>query len=206
LISAAVTEGSPGICGPRFPRPRSQFATSTGGLDYCAREFDATPVYSDRDVGKVNLPGAYDLIWSGSVLTHFDERRFIDFLDLFRVHLAPNGLLSFSTNGRRVADALESGTTDLGLGRDRAAACVDQFHERGFGFQLYPGQTDAPEGISLSAPSWVSKQLQRHAGWRIVSYAEMGWVSTQDLVACLALPVSGIRVSGGRETSASMDH
>ena len=46
------------------------------GVDFCAANFGAIPVYSDPDPSRIGLPrDAFDLIWVGSLFTHFDAAR-----------------------------------------------------------------------------------------------------------------------------------
>ena len=40
------------------------------GVDFCAREFGARPVYSQPDLRQVQFGGQFDLVWVGSLVTH----------------------------------------------------------------------------------------------------------------------------------------
>src|SRR5262245_51367972 len=42
-------------------------------VEFCRRAFDVEAVVSSKDFDKVSLPGLFDLIWSGSLLTHLDD-------------------------------------------------------------------------------------------------------------------------------------
>jgi ketosteroid isomerase-like protein/SAM-dependent methyltransferase len=78
-----------------------------GGVDFCAQTFDAVPVYSSEHPSEIPLTGDYDLIWSGSLLTHLDAEQFVRFLELFERHLAEDGVLVFTVNGPCTAAMLE---------------------------------------------------------------------------------------------------
>jgi SAM-dependent methyltransferase len=39
-------------------------------VDFCAAQFNATPVYSHEDIRRVSLDQCFDLIWCGSLFTH----------------------------------------------------------------------------------------------------------------------------------------
>ena len=73
-------------------------------VDFCAETFDAKPVYSAERPQEIELPGRFDLIWCGSLVTHLDERGWIDFMRFFESVLRPAGVLVFTTQGRFVAD------------------------------------------------------------------------------------------------------
>ena len=152
------------------------------GVDFCARAFGAIPVYSDVDPRSVELlPGSFDLIWVGSLLTHLNRSSWSDFLECFERWLKPGGLLVFSTHGRRVAARMESGI-DYGLERDACAGLLLEFKRDGFAYRDYPGQTSY--GISLASPMFVLKELLLGDSWRIVSYGETMWDDHHDVVAC----------------------
>src|SRR5262245_23377147 len=54
------------------------------GVDFCARQFGAEPAYSVEDPAKIPVTGPFDLIWCGSLLTHFDAPRWSGLLGRFR--------------------------------------------------------------------------------------------------------------------------
>ena len=73
-------------------------------LDFCQRAFSAKTVRSDIDFNKLSLPGKYDLIWCGSLVTHLDELAAINLLKFFHSHLSPDGLCIFTTHGQYSAN------------------------------------------------------------------------------------------------------
>jgi SAM-dependent methyltransferase len=163
------------------------------GVDFCARVFGATPVYSEDDPASVDLPGPYDLIWCGSLFTHLDEGRWHDWLDRFRSILDVGGLLVFTSHGRHTAAAMrnpelvlspagqprEYGITDSGI-----ASVLEGYDESGFGFAAYPHDTYDRFGVSASSPSWVLSELGAR-NYRVVTFIERGWDSHQDVVGCM---------------------
>jgi hypothetical protein len=42
-----------------------------GGVDFCAKKLHSIPHYSTDNLQKLSLPEKYDLIWCGSLVTHF---------------------------------------------------------------------------------------------------------------------------------------
>jgi len=170
------------------------------GVDFCAKTFGATPVYSSEDPTKIELPGPFDLIWSGSLLTHVDAERWGQFLDLFRSVLAPFGVLVFTTHGRLVAHRLRVGLldSDSWLGRERADRLLRDFDRHDFGYEEYPVPNRGFEnqelsyGWGLSGPRWVVERVMERSGWRLVYLREAAWKRYQDVAACLAWPIDAL--------------
>jgi SAM-dependent methyltransferase len=153
-------------------------------VDFCARTFDAQPIYSTVDLGAVPLPDTYDLIWCGSLLTHVHADQWSALLGLFSKHLSNSGLLVFTTHGRLHADNLRARKTKLGLSDWAVGAIVSDYEHFGFGFQNYAGEEGY--GISLSSPSWVCSQITGTSGLRLLGYRELGWGRNHDAIACLS--------------------
>jgi SAM-dependent methyltransferase len=167
------------------------------GVEFCAEAFGATPVHSSEDPREIELPGEFDLIWCGSLLTHLDADRWDEFLDLFESALSEGGIFVFTTHGRHAAFRLRTGVHDPTgwLGTERAAGLLEDYDATGFGYREYEswnldfeGQTET-YGWSLSAPDWVTKKITERPGWRLVSFRERGWTDFQDVVACLRDPI-----------------
>jgi CBS domain-containing protein len=148
-------------------------------VDFCAREFDATPFVSAVDPGEVQIDGEFDLIWCGSLLTHLDAPRWRGFLELFHSLLTADGVLVFTTHGRHVAAMLAKGTR-YGLSEAAAERTVASFNRTGFGYGDYPDQDEY--GISVSSAAWTFALLG-DLPLRVVGYTERGWAEAQDVVA-----------------------
>jgi SAM-dependent methyltransferase len=165
-----------------FPRARvTACDLNNEAVDYCARIFGAIPAYSTEAPAEIDLPGNFDLIWCGSLLTHLDASRWSGFLTLFEEKLASGGIVVFTTHGRGVAEALQEGRRRFGVKDSRAL--LEGYRLGGFGFSLYAHST--AYGISLSKPAWVCGELERHPGLSLSMYTEGGWNGQQDAVACV---------------------
>jgi SAM-dependent methyltransferase len=149
------------------------------GVDFCAETFDAIPVHAPEDPRELEIRGTFDLIWCGSLLSHLRADRWTAFMDLFHSRLAKGGTLVLTTNGRRVALGLRRGETDLALDDETRTRLLTSF-QSGFAYENYAGYSDY--GISLSAPWWVVRHLQRD-NLRLVSFTEAGWGGFQDVYA-----------------------
>jgi SAM-dependent methyltransferase len=153
-------------------------------VDFCAEEFDATPVYSGVNFTEVELPGSFDVIWVGSLFTHVSEPRFVDLLDLLESALAPEGLLVFTVQGRKTREKFVAGEFPwTRYDEDTRMKMVGSFDETGYGYEHWEGADDY--GSSLSSPAWVTRQIQTRPGLRLLGYREAVW-GRQDVVTCQA--------------------
>jgi SAM-dependent methyltransferase len=155
------------------------------GVDFCAKTFGATPIYSKENPIEIELPDQYDLIWCGSLFTHFDAPLWHGFLKLFGTALVGRGILVFTTHGRFNAESVHSGY-DFGV--PNPEALLNGYERQGFGYVEYPETLKKDVGIlsygvSLSSLPWVITQAQRVQGLRILSVTERAW-GGQDVIAC----------------------
>ena len=72
-----------------------------------------------------------------------DAARWRDFLTTFESLLSANGLLVFTTPGRRSASLLRVGKLDWGIGEDGHRKLLADYDEHGFGYREFPGPTGA---------------------------------------------------------------
>jgi len=146
--------------------------------DFCARQFQATPVVSSVDIRSVKFDRTFDLIWCGSLLTHLDESRFRSMLALLSGSLAPEGL-AFATVHGRFAPTFHRHCAPL-ITDDRFSAIEHDYARRGFGYADY--RDGVPYGISLSSPSFVLGSLEEDKSVRVTGYLERGWDGFQDVL------------------------
>ncbi len=159
-------------------------------VDFCHETFGAVPVYSTEEAEELKLPGCFDLIWCGSLLTHLNAGRWATFLRLFESVLAPEGILVFTTHGRLVVKWMRRGTSDVGLTATQLYGLSEQplqslvqgYDREGFGYVDYPGQPGC--GISASSLSFVIGEVQRNTRLRLVTIIENGWDNHHDVIAC----------------------
>jgi CBS domain-containing protein/SAM-dependent methyltransferase len=154
-------------------------------VDFCARTFGASPVYSHEDPARIEIDDRFDLIWCGSLFTHIDAPRWAGFLDLLGSLLSPGGVLVITTAGRSVAAEMREGEY-RGLTADLGRGLLEDFDRTGFGYRDYPGQSGY--GLARCRPAWVCEQLERRTGFELLGYTERGWNRRQDTVACIRRP------------------
>jgi SAM-dependent methyltransferase len=153
------------------------------GVDFCAREFNAVPVYSEDDPAKISISGPFDLIWCGSLLTHLDAGRWMDFINVFDSLLSSDGLMVLTTHGRWVAERMHRGENSYGLEPGELRRLLASYDRQGFGFGSY--FHDANYGISAASPAWVCRKLEEVSNLRLIHLTERGWDSHQDVVVCM---------------------
>jgi SAM-dependent methyltransferase len=154
------------------------------GVDFCAATFGAIPVYSDPDPSRIDLPrNAFDLIWVGSLFTHFDAPRWTTFLSFMRDLLEPGGVVVFSTHGR-YSHKLSSERPEIyGLDKAHSFRLLARYERTGFGYAGYQPGDDY--GVSISDPAWVCRRILSVPGLRLVGLSEKAWDSHQDVFACV---------------------
>jgi SAM-dependent methyltransferase len=161
------------------------------GVDFCAKQFGAVPIYSNPNPDDIPINEQFDLIWVGSLLTHMDAPLWQPFLTFFADHLAPDGLLVFSTAGRYP-------TMNP---RDGFSLLRDEYLANGFAYmdqtnpmcpwhspRLQPGY-----GLAAASPAWVLDQLTQVPELRVLAFWERGWNDHQDVVVAVNRPVAAPR-------------
>lgn len=155
------------------------------GVEFCERTFRAQGAISERDLDDLALPGSYELIWCGSLLTHLPEGQVEAALRALGRHLAPGGLLVFTTHGARIRESLESPEASPDIESAAKAELLRGYDSDGFGFAPYMGSPEGRYGYTLSARAWVEAKLSEllpQAEHR--STLEAGWDGRQDVYVC----------------------
>src|SRR5260370_33891758 len=163
---------------------------SQDAIDFCSKAFGAEPIHSSEDVSQIHIPKKFDLIWSGTLLTNVDSLQFSSFLQLFHSLLRENGMLVFTAHGPYVAHRLKTGAFTYGLEPSLIPKMVRDYDVAGFGYEDYPEEVLTRlgvkrYGISVSAPSWVCREIDRLPNLRLLTYTERAWDNHQDSIACM---------------------
>ena len=151
------------------------------GLEYCKAKFGAQTFASHVDINAIELPKDIDLIWCGSLLTHFSAERTKLMISKMLDSLAPDGLCLFTTHGRMyprfIAGVHKMINTELwdSIQRD--------YYRTGFGYKAYPTPrwTEAQYGISMTSPGWIFDFLHERDDVTVLRYSEKGWHGQQDV-------------------------
>jgi len=158
--------------------------------DFCANAFGAEPIPSTEDASQIRITQKFDLIWCGTLLTNVNANGFWALLRLFDSLLEPDGVLVFTTHGPFVATRISTGAFTYGLNPSVIPDLVKEYEATGFGYQDYPEEVRVglgvkSYGISISAPAWVCRQIERLPNLHLLAYTERAWDNHQDSVACM---------------------
>ena len=149
------------------------------GVDFCARTFNATPLYSANPLTVVKADTDYDLVWVGSLLTHLHPSRWPEVLTWLRDRLRPDGVVIFSTHGVGAIDLLQQGVS-YGV---EAGPLLDGYYTNGVGYVDYPQAQGY--GISLTSRAWTCGAVADVGGLTLVDIAERAWDNHHDVVTCV---------------------
>lgn len=162
-------------------------------------QFDVTEIASSKDFSAA-LPGSYDLIFVGSLVTHFDAPLFARAVNVMIDALAPGGVLILTSAGRNWAALAGVQDRDAGLvplrwwraalslvgGRKpshRLRVLESDYARHGFGYtevrswtKLY-GQS---YGGSFAAPSWLMRVVEERPDAQVIGLKERGFDNLLD--------------------------
>jgi 2-polyprenyl-3-methyl-5-hydroxy-6-metoxy-1,4-benzoquinol methylase len=163
--------------------------TQAPGVDFCREQLNADGVTASVDGGHwAALPGPYDIIWCGSLLTHFGLEQWRVHLRRFAERLSPHGVLIFTTHGRLALDKLQTGEKDYGLPQAEVTRLCTSTTATGFGYVDYPDCRGY--GISVSLPPRIGELIATETELRIVTVYESAWDRHQDVVVCIRRPAA----------------
>ena len=161
------------------------------GVEFCASVFGAEPVMSREPLWDADIGSGYDLIWSGSLLTHFPADAWEPTLRHFAAALSAEGVLIFTTHGKLPLAFLREEPDAVaylgrwvppayGLPESGVKTVVTSVDDGGFGYAAYPGAEKRGDGLSISLPEWVNDRLAG-TGLHPVLTEEGGWGGHQDV-------------------------
>jgi len=155
--------------------------TNEALVEFCGKAFGARVTRSTPDINQLHLPGSFDLIWCGSLLTHFDETRCADFLRFFYNHLSPDGVCICSTHGATAIDWLRTGEFFHELSGLTQQTLMSQVKHRGFGYVNYDGCSDF--GVSLIEHDRMIALAEKAGQWSPAAFLENSWDNFEDVYA-----------------------
>lgn len=168
------------------------------GVDFCAQQFGAIPVYSHPDLHQLPFQSQFDLIWVGSLVTHLRQDRWIATLDCLVNWVRECGVIVFTTQGRTVSSLLARGQRNVAENIDKATLLAD-FAREGFAYQRYfESNAEEDYGLALTSPEWLMRTLQRYPDIIMRAYLEEAW-GMQDVVILYKKAGHYDRVLGGPE-------
>lgn len=154
-------------------------------VTFCARQFGAIPVLSSEDIKSIQFDRSFDLLWSGSLLTHLPKNRYLEALELYSRVLAPGGIALVTLQGRntpRMQQVEWKYMTD-----ERFADALPGYRSDGFGYVDYEGADGY--GITFASPSFVINSLEGDPTISLRAYIERGWDDHQDVLVFQKLAI-----------------
>ena len=171
----------------RWLRAHYGYANITGcdldrdGVDFCARQFRAKPIYSETDLHRLPFQSQFDLIWVGSLVTHLRRDRWLATLDCLIKWTRECGVIVFTTQGRTVSSLLARGQRNIAENIDKPALLAE-YGRTGFAYQRYfESNAEEDYGLTLTSPEWLMQTLQRYPDVIMRAYLEEAW-GMQDVV------------------------
>ena len=142
-------------------------------VDFCSANFGATGFYSNEEC-ELHFDRQFDLVWCGSLITHFSRDKTQKILDEMCKLLTPGGALIATTHGDSVGDKIKTS----GKGRSKM---VKEWQASGYGYADYPEQSGY--GMSVISRDWVEKFFANHPSADLSEYIELGWDNHHDVFA-----------------------
>lgn len=156
-------------------------------VEFCVRELGAAGVLSREAIEKVEFGGKFDLIFCGSLLTHFPDDLFKASIRLLADALSPQGIALVTLHGRfstfiqehrwkyiddRLYAVAAATLPTVGFGY------VDYDHD----FRTSAFSKQARYGISFSFPHWTLRIVEEDSNVRVLGYIERAWDDHHDVL------------------------
>lgn len=157
------------------------------GIQFCADTFSATPHLASPNMKSVSFGQGFDLIWSGSLITHIDESKALAMIDMMIRSLNDNGVAIWSQHGRYVERFEAKGKWPYKLSPPAMANLAAQYRAGKYAYTDYEHMRGY--GISITPMNWLFDAIAQHKSVRFVGLVERGWDNHQDVVAIQKKPI-----------------
>lgn len=117
------------------------------------------------DLDALEIPGQYNLIWVGSVITHLSETNTRKLIIRLLSACHPGGLLVLSFHGQFAVERQE-GTEFKYIDDDGWKGIKRGYSANGYGYADYKGQDSY--GLSVCTPAWMNAMVNALPGSRLV--------------------------------------
>ena len=154
------------------------------GVEFCASQFGAQPIFSQEDLTKVDLKEKYDLIWVGSLFTHTSKALTAEWMAHLCKFLSPTGIVIATSHGRWSEYVHEHYSSYIS--EKRWKGIISEYRSSGYGYSDYAESEShnyiaGSYGISLVRPSTLIEIVERIPDIRIFFYGERFWADHQDV-------------------------
>ncbi len=151
-------------------------------VDFCSANFGATGFYSNEECD-LHFDRQFDLIWCGSLITHFPQDKTQKVLDEMCKLLTPKGALIATTHGDYVGDLIKANNSEhtYGLSGNDRRKFLRELQASGYGYADFPEQSGY--GVSVMSRGWVEKFFADYPGADLSEYIERAWDAHHDVFA-----------------------
>jgi len=155
------------------------------GVNFCRETFGVESVYSNENFD-IDFNQKFDVIWCGSLLTHLPENLFSKALNFLVNSLSDKGIVVLTLHGR-FSIWLQHNQFQY-LPDESFSIVENNFNDNGFGYTDYKGHKNL--GLTLSAPSYNLRLIEKIFSIRVISYQERGWAGHQDVLILGKPPIN----------------
>ena len=151
-------------------------------VDFCSANFGATGFYSNQE-WNLQFDRQFDLVWCGSLISHFSQDKTQKILGEMCKLLTPGGAVIATTHGDSVGDKIKTNKPEFtyGLNGKGRSKLMKEWQASGYGYADYPKQSG--HGVSVISRAWVEKFFANHSNAELSEYIDRGWDSHQDVFA-----------------------
>lgn len=154
------------------------FDKNAEACQFCLEEL-GTPYYCSSLSENLSALGKeYDLIWCGSLITHFDKRRIKRLLTDFWGSLALGGICVFTTHGEYSYQSLKNKSRNYDLPEGPQLDLIANYEESGYAYRDYPSEKEY--GVSLTSFDWIHT-VAGCLPWKLTYFKQQAWDDHQDV-------------------------
>jgi SAM-dependent methyltransferase len=165
-------------------------------LNFCRKQLKVDCIGSNTDFNRVSFPTKFDLIWSGSLLTHLDADNATELLRLFHRSLSSTGVCVFTTHGRTSAAWLDSRSESYGLTETDIQKILTDFADKGYAYADYSANVGycPGYGVALATHARIVQMASAVGDWNFLSFHERAWTDHHDVYAFSRGPAIAPRI------------
>ena len=155
------------------------------GVEFCATQFGAQPIFSHEDLTQVDLKDEYDLIWVGSLFTHTSKALTAEWMEHLCKFLSPTGIIIATSHGRW-SEHVHAHYSSY-INETKWQNIISDYLSSGYGYSDYAEAEShnyiaGSYGVSLVRPSTLIEIVEQIPGIRIFLYGERFWADHQDVI------------------------
>ena len=154
-------------------------------LNFSCNIFSAHPVLSNEAFDDVSIYGEFDLIWSGSLLTHLPKELIQKALTIFYRHLAKPGVCIVSAHGDHAINRLKEGKDKYNLVSEERDRIIKNYYEAGYSYKS-DYNIAAGNGISFISYEKIKTLIEKNGKLSLTHFKSHGWDEHQDIYVLTA--------------------